>query len=228
MTMTRQSVDVTAADVVSGPTRGLTLGVLSAQVAYIGSAYLDALASGELFTHKSHISAVLDYDSAACRRRRLVAAAVGAFSLVVQIALEWARPLTRRGVRLCCAACSGGGIVTLTIYRETVHPWVHGAAATVAFGACVLLIRLVARLDGCRSIAIRAANALTAAFGLTIALYGGSIVTCELLGYERLRMPSWALCALELTLVVGFGACLTMLVWKRPAPRRAGEALKIS
>ena len=123
---------------------------------------------------------------------------------VTLVVLEAARELPMPSARISLALSTGMGILLTCCVRESHHKNGHRLCAVLAFGSSVLLVLLVAALAGS---AMDAALALLSGLFLTGLAQGVNVIAdacCE----GCMPLPSWALGALEIGLVAGFGFCM--------------------
>lgn len=191
--------------------------VIASQVAFMSTAYADAFLSGDLQSHKAHISAVLDN-----RRRSLVCCAIGFISLLSLLNLERKRKITNRGTadrsqRLGLAGLSGVSIIMVSAVRESANFPIHAVFSCTAFGSAIWLAWLLAADKA----AVRRASVLTVVCALTgglqFANLAGLVSASPVFFGDRephrtnspfsgkAQYPSWLLGLGEAIMVIMFG-----------------------
>ena len=193
-----------------------TVAVVVSQVTFLAICYLDAFFHGSLSAERFHISAVLDDE-----RRSLLCACVGVFGLCSLLWVEATRDLPELRLRSSLASLTGGGICCVCLLREGEYEWSHKLAAALTFGAAVALVCLVASVASSRR-GMQAATALVSLVLVTGTAQGSQIISHEL--YATDILPSWALGALELGLLLGFTGCMCVLHGAGSRPCYGAEA----
>ncbi|KAL1496624.1 hypothetical protein AB1Y20_014228 [Prymnesium parvum] len=176
--------------------RGAAAGVCLSQALFLTLGYAHQLWSAQLRLDNLHISGMLDDD-----RRSALCGAVALVSALALLALELARPLARRALRLLLAGACGAGILLTCHVRESAHFPLHAFAACLAFGAGILLLWVVLLASGAGGGALAAARALSVVCAITAVAQALKLL-------QLVRLPMLVLAAGEAMMVLGFGASI--------------------